>query len=333
MNKHFLIVFFTFLVISRLQAHPSWGIVVDKHRNIYFADIAHNGRGSVWKLTNKGILELLLSNFHAHNVSLDKDGNLVTAHGEGHHTMVRMLPDGSLDTLYHTENHKDFFGGNCTYSYNDEILFGISHYIWKIERHGKKRKASDHWFEWNQTVYVDNEGIIYAPDIGIENGIIIRIDTNGVAKIIAKDLITKLDRPKDKHNDILLGITRGCDSLIYICENAGQRIIRVPGDGKTETFYKSEGDWFPTAVDFFAGDAYILEYKYTKSGMEGPQIIKVDESGAKTELFNYGNYQKGITSPTEQNNDNKSYWWIYLLTGIIILVSSIGLVRIKKHHQ
>lgn len=39
-----------------MNAHPAWGILVDKDRNIYFADIAHKGMGYVRKLTNKGEL-------------------------------------------------------------------------------------------------------------------------------------------------------------------------------------------------------------------------------------------------------------------------------------
>ena len=115
-----------------LSAHPSWGIVVDHERNIYFADITHNGRGSVWKLNHSEKLELLLSDFHAHNVNLDKNGNLVTAHGEGDHTMIRMTNGQLLDTLYQKFNWDEFFGGNCAYSKSGNIYFVINHYIWKL---------------------------------------------------------------------------------------------------------------------------------------------------------------------------------------------------------
>ena len=118
---------------SYLSAHPSWGIVVGKNRTVYFADLFHNERGSVWKLSKDGHLELLLSDFHAHNVSLDASGNLVTAHGEGDHTMIRIKTDGSMDTLYHTLDHNQFFGGNCTFSIQGEIIFGIEKFIWKIK--------------------------------------------------------------------------------------------------------------------------------------------------------------------------------------------------------
>ena len=78
---------------------------------------------------------------------------------------------------------------------------------------------------------------------------------------------------------------------------------------KTETFYTSSDGWFPTGVDFFSGNAYILEYK-SKSGHEGPRIVKIDESGVKTILFNYDNYQKGAITPI--TNDNTNWFWWFL---------------------
>lgn len=289
--KYILILTFLLSISQITNAHPSWGIVVDKNKNIYFADIAHNGMGSVWKLTNKGKLELLFENFHAHNVSLDTDGNLITAHGENNHTMVRLNTNGTIDTLYHRLNHKEFNGGNCTYTPFGEIVFASENYLWRVNKYGDKEKISKYEFGWNQTLYADEDGNYYAPDIGDGIGKLIQINSNGIATVIAQNLITKSNRPYDKHADILMGITRGCDGNIYIAELAGQRIIKIKGLGKTETFYTSSGDWTPTGIDFFLGDAYILEYK-EKNGHKGPRIIKIDESGNKTELFNYDTYEK-----------------------------------------
>lgn len=300
---------FTFLLLAlasvlHSNAHPAWGIVVDKDRNIYFADIMHNGRGSVWILSDEGRLELLLGDFHAHNVSIDKDGNIVTAHGEGNHTMVRLSPHGKVDTLISTTDIHTFFGGNCTYSPKGEIIFSIDNYLWIIDEKGNKRKASEHQFEWTQTLYVDDEGNIYAPDIKVGNGSLIKITPDGKAKTIATDLYSKLNRPIDPHQDVLLGITKGCDDHIYIAETAGQRIIKILEDRQTETFYKSDGDWFPCGIDFFAGDAYILESRFGKNGLDGPRITKVDEQGNKSILFEYGKTTPVSSIETEEQTPN-----------------------------
>jgi hypothetical protein len=284
----FLIILFFVLFGLTTFSHPSWGIVVNTNGDIYFADIVHNGRGSVWKLSKSGKLDLLLEDFHAHNVSLDSDGNLITAHGEENHTLVRINKNNEIDTIFETFDYQEFNGGNCTYSKDKTIIFGAKNYIWKIGKNQKKEKASNRYFEWNQSVYVDDNGIIYAPDKELDGGAIIQIDIDGKSKIIADNLISILDRPRDKHNDVLLGITKGCDGLIYIAESAGKRIIKINDDSSIETFYKSSGDWFPTGIDFFSGNAFILEYNESLS--LGPRIIEIDESGKPEIIFDYNRY-------------------------------------------
>ena len=331
--KYILVLLAWMLSIHSIYAHPSWGIVVDKDRNIYFADITHKGMGGVWKLTNDGKLELLLENFHAHNVSLDEHGNLVTAHGENNHTMVRINKDETVDTLYHCFDHKEFFGGNCTYSPLGEIVFGVEKYLWRLNKDGQKEKLSDHRFEWNQTVYADESGNYYGPDIGDSTGKLIKIDSMGKAHVIATNLISKLDRPYDRHGDILMGITEGCDGHLYIAELAGKRIIKVLDNQETETFYTSNGDWFPTGIDFFSGDAYILEYK-TKNGNEGPRIIKIDEAGNKTEVFNYDRYDPETSPPLKvPPNDTNNRWIVYTIIGITIIALITGFILLRKFRK
>ena len=286
-QKITLLFYFLFLYTS-IWSHPSWGIVVDSDNNIYFADIGNNGRGSVWKLYSCGEIELLLGDFHAHNVSLDANGNLITAHGEDNHTIVKRFKDGALDTLFQTRDHVQFFGGNCTYTLQNEILFCIEHYIWRLKPDGNKEKISHHYFEWNQAIFSDKEGNVYAPDKAIHDGALIKIDKDGQAKIIATNLLSTLARPRDKHNDVLLGMGKDENGAVYICENAGRRVIQINEEsGQTNTFYTSDDNWFPTGVYFHNQETYILEFRYTSSGMEGPQIVKLDKTMHKQVLFNH----------------------------------------------
>jgi len=328
-----VILSFQLLFTAQLMAHPSWGLVVDQDRNIYFADIAHNGMGSVWKLTNEGELELLLSDFHAHNVSLDHDGSIITAHGEGSHTLVRVKQNRKIDTLYHTLDYKEFFGGNCTWSAKEgNVVYSLRDhkYIRALDLNGNQKNVGNYEFIWNQSVYVATDGTIYATEIGRDNGCIVKIDTLGTASFIAKDLITKLDREKDKHNDILLGITEGCDGHIYVAETAGRRIVKILNDGHHETFYKSDQAWMPTAIDFFSGDAYILEYKDGRQTI-GPQIVKIDESGRKSIVFNYDNYLSNENTTIKEKKN--TLWLIGILTILALLISLSVNRRLKKSYR
>ncbi len=290
------ILLFLCVSIIKSEAHPAWGITVDSKGNIYFADILHNQRGSLWKLTHDGNLVLLARNFHAHNVSLDGNENLISSNGEEHHTLIRFYPDGRRDTLFSTHNYNQFFGGNATIGPQGEIYFGIENHIWKLQPDGTRKKISDYAFGWNQAIYVDPDGIVYGPDIGSGSGWLVRIDKSGKATVLAKDLITRLNRPYDKHDDILLGMTKGPDGAIYIAEKAGQQIIRITQKGVKSTFYKTEDEWFPSAIAFQNNSAFILEYHL--NNRSGPRIIRVDNNGIQTEIFNYETYREGSSPPT-----------------------------------
>ena len=316
-----LIVLLFSLLASNVQAHPAWGIAVDKQGNVYFADIFHNGRGSLWKLHNDGTLELLLSDFHAHNVTLDVDGNPVSAHGEEHHTMVRLAGSEVLDTLYTTTDIHEFFGGNCTFTKNGDILFGINKQIWRIDDLGELSSVSDHVFEWNQAMYSDGDGNIYAPDIGRDNGAVIKIDPEGNASVIATELITTTNGEFDPHQDVLLGIAKDDEGWLYIAETAGKRIVKFSEAGKKETYYTSEGDWFPCGITFHQGAAYILESKMD-NGYEGPQITRVTSNGISEVIFNYDSYLANKTLVKEENkeDDNETLNLFWISFGLVLIV-------------
>lgn len=330
MNRSILIITFALLLTVPLKAHPAWGIAVDKDKNVYFADIFHNG-GTVWKLTDKGQLIALLKNFHAHNVSLDKDGNLYSAHGEGTHRLVKILLDGKTsETLISEKDETKFFGGNATFSKNGNVYFGIGKYIWKYKKDGEPVKFNPHKLEWNQTVFVDENEDIYVPDIGVGNGTIFKLSADGKVEKIAEDLISKLNRPKDKHNDVLLGIAKDKDGAIYVAEKAGRRIVKILKNGKTETFYTSEENWLPTGITFSDGETYIREFGTERENI-GPRIVKIDKTGKKIELLNYGTYKEPVANKlsVDDISQNTFSWnWLYFL--IVSGVGIIGLFKIRK---
>lgn len=318
MKKYLLSLLLVFIFLNG-KAHPPWGIVVDSSESIYFADIFHNGMGSLWKLNTNGQITLIAGNFHAHNVSLDDDQNLVSAHGENTYTMIT-FKGKDRDTLFHTDDFKEFNGGTCTYA-NGKIYFGIENYIWYINSKGKREKASEHYFEWNQLLYVDESGNIYAPDIGKNNGELVKIDTNGVATVIAQDLISQLNRPRDKHNDILMGIGKDAEANVYICELAGRRIIKIDPFGNKSDFYKAKKYWAPTAIDFHKGCAYILEFKETREGHGGPRVIRINENGKTEILFDFETDYK-VHKSSATNEEGKTKKEILLF----VLFSAIGLI-------
>ncbi len=323
-------------ILSRFVsvAHPPWGLEIDAEGNFYFADIFHNERGTLWKLSHDGKLEALLKDFHAHNVDLDSDGNVISAHGEDNHTMIRLLKNGQRDTLFHTTNFKEFFGGNCTYTPQGDIIFHIEKFLWKINAEGQREKISDHEFNWSQTIYSDALGKVYVPDIGVGNGSLLQIGVDGKATVIAENLMTLEDGIFDPTEDVLLGITKDAKGNIYIAETGGRRIIKIDPSGSTEDFYSSNDKWFPTAIEFFQGDSYVLEFK-ADGGYGGPRIAKITAEGEISEVFNYDTYtlarKKDLDEdPDENRNVYLVLFGIAALLGIFIIFYKTLLIRKKK---
>ncbi len=315
-------------------AHPSWGIVVDQNNNIYFPDIAHND-GTIWKLTPEGELIQILDHCHAHNIVLDPQGNIITANGEGNHAMIKIYPNGTVDTLYQTRNIDKFFGGNCTWSEKYGIIYGqkSKQLLYTIDANGNQKPLCNYKFVWNQALYVDSDQNVYATDIGIENGALIKIDTSGIATIIARDLISKLDRPKVKHNDILLGITKDQEGNIYVVETAGKRIIKISKDLKTENFYQSKSNWFPCAITFSNGDAFIMEYRHGAKGIKGPRILKINNNGNKEVLLDYDSFvkaQKEIATVIQEDTTALYVAIRNLVFGLLIIAFSMVVVQFAQ---
>lgn len=313
------------LTLHTASAHPAWGIVADATGTLFFADIGHHGRGAVWMLKPDGSRRLLLRDFHAHNVSRDADGHLLTAHGEDNHTLLRLrFPGPEIDTIYHTHDFKEFFGGNCTYSPDGRILFQIDHYFWTIDSSGQKRKLSDHYFEWNQTIFADAEGFVYGPDIGVGNGVVMRIHPDGRADTLAKDLLTRTDPPADKHDAVLLGMAKDTEGRLYIAELVGKRIIQIGENGAKKTYYSSNGNWFPTGLTFVDETAYILEFN--RDGNSGPRIVRF-ENGNATEHYNHDSYQPPSPIAVLTTDGSISPLWFGLGGFVLALVLILTVYR------
>ena len=288
-----------------VNAHPAYGIAKDNKGNIYFADITHHQRGTVWKINTKGRSIPILKDFHAHNINVDKFGNIYTAHGEDTQVLLKIDPNGVKDTLIYTEDISMFFGGNCSVSPNGRVYFGIDHYIWKVDVKGKVTKASG-YLEWNQGFYVDEHEIIYAMDIGVGNGSIFKIEPNGKQSLIADQLISFDGTKPDLHADILLGITKGVNQDIFVCDLGGRRIVRIDIDGGCSTYYTAESGWYPTGIFIDEANTFILEFGIDN---KGPRIVSIP-NGTQKIIYEHG---KELKVTPESTSKGKSVWVAILL--------------------
>jgi len=62
------------LFINEARAHVGWGIVLDQHRQIYFADVL--SAGTVWKIDMQGRLAPFVIGKHSHGLAIDEANNI-----------------------------------------------------------------------------------------------------------------------------------------------------------------------------------------------------------------------------------------------------------------
>ena len=309
----FLIAGMGLLLAVSSTAHPSYGILVGEDGTVYFADVMHLGRGALWALQSDGRLDTLERDFHAHGLAIDENGLLYAAHGEDTHLLITYLPLGERDTLIRTDDEERFFGGNWAMSPSGEVYYGIENRVWRYTD-SISEPVTDLHLEWNQSLFVDSRGRIYATEIGNANGDLWRIDLEDTTyRVVASDLITSFPgRKRREHDDVLLGIAEDPYGNIYVAETAGKRIVRVVPSGSISTFYRSKDHWFPTGVAFHNDIAYVMEVGYD-SVWVGPRIVKVDPDGDRTVLVE-------IDAVPEPPSEDSIYLMPFVAVGVMILV-------------
>jgi len=313
------------LILSiSLLSHPPYGIAMDETGNLYFADILHNDRGTLWRLDKDKKLTAVLKDFHAHNINVDRKGNIYSAHGEDTHTLIRISPNGTIDTLIETEDINAFYGGSCTVSPRGKIYFGIDKKIWLWTQEGRKA-INQIDLKWNQGFYVDEEETIYATDIGRgKGGSLVEIKPDGTSRIISENLIDVGNRDFDPTSEVLLGVNKDEEGNLYVADLGGKRIAKITPDGTVSTYYQGSADWKPCGMFFHKGAEYILEIG---KDWNGPRIIR--RTGTTTEVYfdydSHQNHPKGVTRPRGMNMP-----WPFILVFLTVLVFAISLVRGKR---
>ena len=284
------------IICQGVDSHPAYGIVMDHQGNLYFTDIMHNGRGTLWKLDKDKKLIAVLKDFHAHNVNVDRDGKIYSAHGEDTHLLVRISPNSVIDTIIKENDISKFFGGNCVVGNDGRVYYGIEKKIWKWSENGRT-SITDGDLKWNQGFYLDDTGKIYATDIGLgRGGCLVEIDSDGSSLVIADNLIEVGDRDFDPTHEVLLGVRKDKIGNLYVCDLGGKRVAKINPDGNVTTHYQSKTEWKPCGI-FFSDDAeYIIEIG---KNWQGPRIIK--KVGPNTEVYfdydTHQNHQETIPGP------------------------------------
>jgi hypothetical protein len=88
------------LLLAKAQAHPAWGIAVDRQGQVYFSDLK-----TIWKIDTQGKLSVFRAgdDRHTHELNMDEAGNV---YGEDDFSAIwKMTPAGGLSYILAPTNN------------------------------------------------------------------------------------------------------------------------------------------------------------------------------------------------------------------------------------
>ena len=283
---------FLFLNASSILAHPSWGIVVDDNGCIYFADVMHNGDGTLWRLDpNTEELEAVFKKFHAHQIYINNKNEIFAGiaiwrtdeiEGEGHNYLFKYETNTkTLDTLLFTDDWDEYHGQNFALS-NDykNIYFSMNKQLHVKPLNGKTRPLLNKKFDRICTLTTDAVGNLWITDSRYDNGTLFKWNENeGLIEVSNNLMPQNPTNPifEEKNHQLFYGIAFSHDQKPLVTENANRTITKINNNGIHEIVYTSELYWNPTGVYYKNGNYYIMEVGY-KKGHLGPRIVIADKN-------------------------------------------------------
>jgi len=306
--------FFSFLLIlvfvssTSIFAHPSWGIVVDDNGCIYFADVMHNGDGTLWRLDpNTESLEAVFKKFHAHQIYINNNSEIFAGiaiwrsgeiEGEGHNYLFKYETNTkTLDTLLFTDDWDEYHGQNFALS-NDykNIYFSLNKQLHIKPLNGKTRPLLNKKFDRISTLTTDAQGNLWITDSRHNNGTLFKWNKHEGLVEVSNNLMPQ--NPKnpifeEKNHQLFYGIAFSHDQRPLITENANRTITKINSDGNPEVVYTSESYWSPTGLFYKNGSYYIMETGYNKSHL-GPRIIITNKNFKVKTIYKFDYKNKKI---------------------------------------
>ncbi len=295
------------LLTAKAQAHPAWGIVVDRQGQVYFSDLK-----TVWKIDAQGKLSVFRAadDRHTHELNIDEAGNLYgvdnsydPATQRFFNAAWKMTPAGDFSYLFApTENlpkgisiWRDRDGNTYSVEQNNQLkretlllrrtpsgdvsVLAGSSYGYADGRGG-------------QAKFRNIIGMAFGPD-----GSLYLTDSSSVRKVTMDGTVTTLARNVVAENASgnpaggipLFGIAVDAQGNAFVADWGNRRILKIAPDGQMSTPIRAEESWFPTGVAVMGGELYILEESHTPAHTPiGTRVRKLSPDGRVAVLASVG---------------------------------------------
>jgi len=254
------------------RAHEGWGIVVDRQRQIYFADIPTN---TIWRITREGKLEAFLREKHSHALVLGEDGSIYGT--QEHHAAAvgsvwRIAPDGGFSNVltpvreFPLNLHPFIVDGDGNLYSTNSISFpnqSDKAMLLKATPSGEVTILAGGIRGYRdgrgvEAQFSGIDGMAWAPDgsLYVTDGVHVRrVSPDGTVTTLGSGALTTQSYGED-----LMGLAVSQSGSVYVADYSQRRLLQIMPDGNTRTIWETGLFWSPTGVTTVGEDLYVLEH-------------------------------------------------------------------------
>ena len=305
----FAIVTMSILLAGVAQAHPAWGIAVDRRGQIYFSDLK-----TIWKIDTQGKVSVFRAEGHTHDLNVDEAGNV---YGEHNFSAIwKMTPAGGFSYLFApTENPPK---GISIWRDRDGNMYAVeqNNHL-KRETLLLKRTPSGNLSvlagssyghadgKGSQAKFRNIVGMAFGPDgsLYLTDGSSVRkVTMDGMVTTLARNIMVESasgNREDGASYTALFGIAVDAQGNALVADSGNRRILKVAPDGQMTTLIRAEESWFPTGVAERGGELYILEESHTPAYKPiGSRVRKLSADGRVKVLATVGENRPSSENPS-----------------------------------
>lgn len=320
-----------------LQSHPSYGLVINEQGEIIFCDLLSQG-GSLFKWSEKGGLETLLTHEHCHFIFQDQQGNIWGTNHEyiertesNLNTLWKYTPEGKKEVIIHRTDNADFSGNNFTIDSKGLIYFNWDDQLFVREANGSPILFVPDTFDRIVSLQMDKYDNLYVVENNLHEGSIFRISQNKEVKLVA-DHLKEIPPPnppfpEPRFNMLYAAfIADNCD--IFVANSGSGRITKILADGTQEHIFHSKKPYYPVAYCERNGKAYVMEMGFKSlKGNLGSRIWDLKDGGAEL-LIDVE--QPDVSGEALQKAQHKGNLTSYLVLFGGIILGALALFFLRK---
>ncbi len=288
--------------------HPGWGIVMDRHGQVFFTDLKQ-----IWRIDAQGQLTRYVAHKHTHQLFLDEHDNLWGEHitydaarDRWWVSIWKAAPDGILtDFIPPSTAPPPGFSfirdpsGNM-YSWNgDNHERQQSQILRKTPEGNLTVLAGSTWGhadgKGSEAKLTSVGGMTWAPYgfLYVSDGPSVRrVAPNGTVTTLASGLVAHIPSFDPAGGGLfnrLMGLAADPQGNVYVANYGNRRVLKITPAGQVATLARTGWFWSPSGVTVAGHNVYVLEYTVLPiPGLDRARVRKISPDGHAITLATVG---------------------------------------------